>query len=275
MDLQPLIGSVVIAAFVAFVLFAIVASLRKPFGGARTFAGLASYETPESKNQWMAPSLLLVSAYSAKVPGIYSDDALRNLILATVVGLLTALFQRQPLQTIRDIFFSALSLIMVPIAIFDYLSSEAEAVGTYVLPVGALVLLIAIFAIGVIVNIARTYRIPKLGIALLGAIEILIFLAKPFEQYSTVREAPIEVGILVFAVAALVGFGAAAAPSFIVPLAALAICIAQIGINVYLWLIAAASGPPTGIDWNAALLILGVQLGVGLFIGLRGLGRGR
>jgi hypothetical protein len=124
------------------------------------------------------------------------------------------------------------------------------------------------FLAGVLLNILRTFNIPRLGLAALGAVEILLFLVYPF-NIEILLVVPIELNIILLLVAGLLGAAAAAAPSFLIPLAGIAICAAEIGVNIFLWI--SAQGRPTDADWTGALVIIGTQVGVALGLFLRGL----
>ncbi|WP_309075483.1 hypothetical protein [Paenarthrobacter sp.] len=128
------------------------------------------------------------------------------------------------------------------------------------------------FLVGVVLNILRTFNIPRLGLAALGAVEILLFLIYPF-NIEVLLEAPIELNLLLLVVAGLLGAAAAAAPSFLIPLAGIAIFASEIGVNVYLWI--SAQGRPSDVDWTGATVIIGTQVGAALGLLVRGLGRSR
>jgi hypothetical protein len=196
-------------------------------------------------------------------PELENAGNLTWFIVAGIAGLVSVVMARPGLRTLRDIFLSLCASVLTVVLLRQYvLSSEASVV-----PAVAMVGIFAVaFLFGIVLNILRTFNIPRLGLAALGAIEILLFLMYPF-NVEILLEVPMELGLLLLVVAAVLGVGAAAAPAFLIPLGGIAICAAQVGVTIYQWFI--SQGGP--VDWKGALVILGTQVGVALGIFARGL----
>lgn len=257
--------SAVVAVFVAILVGAILRQTVPSYGGARTWADFGNYAAPDGVTNWISPALVLVALTQVKrdAPELENAGYQTWLIAAVIAGLVSVVMARPGLRTLRDLFLSLCAGILAVVLLRQYvLSSEASVV-----PAAAMVGIFAVaFIFGVLLNILRTFNIPRLGLAALGAIEILLFLVYPF-NIEILREVPMELHLVLLLVAALLGVGAAAAPSFLIPLGGIAICAAEVGVTVYEWFI--SQGGP--VDWNGALVIIGTQLGVALGIFARGM----
>lgn len=259
--------SAVIAVFVVVLVIAILRQTVPSYGGARTWSEFRNYAAPDGITNWIPPALVLVAVAQVGLPELQDTSYATWLIISVVVGVVAVAMARPGLRTLRDIFLSLCAMVLVVLLLAQYISrNDASA-----LPAATMVGIFAVcFLFGVLLNILRTFNIPRVGLSALGAIEILLFLMEPF-SIDLLGEAPIELYLILLVVAVVLGVGAAAAPDFLIALGGIAICAAEVGVNVYLWL--NAQGGPSTANWTGALLILGTQVGVGLGIFLRGLSR--
>ncbi len=264
-----LIASLVISAVVAVVLFGVIATAKKPLGYARNLAALSTYKTSDGFNQWMAPAILFSGAGSAKVLSGLQLTMIQWLAASIIVGLLCAILNRGPMKTIRDLLFSIVGAALSVILIMQFLATDASAVYDFVSNFFVIAMLLAAFLFGLLLNLARTFALPRLGLSFLGALELLIFFASPF-GISLLDEVSLEMNLMVLALAAVFGFAAGSAPEIIIVLASVAICIAEVGINVYLWMLAMQENRVPNVDWSGAVVIIGLQIGIGLLLGALG-----
>lgn len=261
---EQIAGSVVVALFVAILVGAILRQTVPSYGGARTWAAFGNYSAPDGINNWISPALVLIALYQVRpmVPEVREAGYQTWLVLSVIAGLMSVLMARPGLRTLRDIFLSLCAFILATLLLVKYVT-ESEAT---IIPAVAMVGFFAVcFLLGVLLNILRTFNIPRLGLACLGAVELVLFLVYPF-NVDLLTEVPVELNLLLVVIAAILGAGAAAAPDFLIPLGGIAICAAEIGVNVYLWLV--SQGGP--VEWTGALVIIGAQVGVALGLLLRG-----
>lgn len=262
---EQIAGSIVVAVFVAILVGAILRQTVPSYGGARTWAAFGNYATPDGVSNWISPALVVIALYQVRtmVTGLKDAENQTWVVLAVVAGLVAVLMARPGLRTVRDIVLSLCAFVLASLLLVKYVT-ESEA---SIIPAAAMVGLFAIcFLFGVMLNILRTFNIPRLGLACLGAAEIILFLVYPF-NVDILRDVPVELHLLLVIIAAIVGAAAATAPNFVIPLGGIAICAAEIGVHVYLWFV--SQGGP--VEWTGSLVIVGAQVGVGLGLFLRGM----
>lgn len=265
-------ASVAVALLVAVLIGAILRKTVPAYGGARSWADFGKYSAPDGIANWISPALVLVASAQLQ-DGVF--PILRGVsfqtwcIVSVVAGLVSTLTAGPVLRTARDLVLSLCAGLLAVVMVWEYVTASQASP----LPATAMISIFALmFLVGVVLNILRTFNIPRLGLAALGAVEILLFLIYPF-NIEVLLEAPIELNLLLLVVAGLLGAAAAAAPSFLIPLAGIAIFASEIGVNVYLWI--SAQGRPSDVDWTGATVIIGTQVGAALGLLVRGLGRSR
>lgn len=259
-----IVASIAVALLVAVLIGAILRSTAPAYGGARSWSDFGNYSAPEGLANWVSPALVLVAFSQLKdgtLPLLGAVDFQTWCIMSVAAGLIATLMARPILRTIRDLILSLCSGVLAAAMVWQYVTSSQVSP----LPATAMVCVFALmFLVGAVLNILRTFHIPRLGLAALGAVEILLFLIYPF-NIEVLNEVPVELNLLLLVIAGLLGAAAAAAPSFLIPLAGIAISASEVGINIYLWI--SAHGLPSNVDWTGAVIIIGTQVGaaVGLF----------
>lgn len=255
------------AIFVGLLIAAVLKTTVPSFGGSRTWSGLQDYDSSKRLTNWVSPALILVGLSEVNFFDFRTSAWWAAALLAAVVGLITMMMDFTMLRTIRDFIFSILAAGISVKLLLDYFNRDPGGDAQTVLSVAAVGLFAITFVLGVLLNVLRTFNIPKLGIGALGAIDVLLFLIFPF-NIDILREVPVEVNLLLVVIAAVLGAAAATAPAFLALLGSIAICASAIGVNFYLWFTSEGS---TEVDWSNAMLILGTQVGIGLAVGIRGL----
>jgi hypothetical protein len=262
---ERVIPSAVVAVFALVIAAAVVKAARPAFGGARSWTSLRNYGTANGLNNWVSPALLIIGLEEA---GMTSLSVVSWWIAPTVaffLGVASQLADRDLLRALRDILFSILGAYISVMLLMKYLARDLGDEGLYLLSVFHLSSFLALFAAGLLLNFWLLKNIPKLGISLLGAIDVLLFLLLPF-SVDIMQEVGVEMTLLLTLIAGLLGFAAATAPDFILLLGGIAIIGAQIVLNVVLGI---TGGWTSDLDWTGALMILGTSLGVGAVVPLR------
>lgn len=254
--MERVLSSALIAGLVAAVLLVAISRLRGGGSPARSWSGFLSYSSPEDRFGWLGPALVIYAAYEANILVIQSEEWWLPLTIYASAGAVSALLSFGLLKPLRDSFLSIASVFLILVSFRSMWTDP----GSGILSTAMLLLLAVAFLFGVLLNILRVFTVPALGLGALGAIEIVQFLSSPF-GVSLVEEVPIEGQLVVWVVAAVVGFGAAIAPNLIVGLAVLAITVAEVSLKGLLWFSSQGTVP---LDWYGAVLLLAVVAGYGL-----------
>lgn len=253
---ERVLSSALVAGVVAAVLLVAISRLRGAGSPARSWPGFLSYSSPEDRFGWLGPALVIYAAYQADILFIQSKEWWLAPTIYASAGALSALLSFGILKPLRDSLLSVASVFLILVSIRSLWTDPASGI----LSTAMLLLLGVAFLFGVLLNILRVFTVPALGIGALGAIEIIEFLSSPF-GVSLVEEVPIEGQLVVWVIAAVVGFGAAIAPNLIVGLAVLAITVAEVTLKGLTWF---SSQGAVLLDWYGAVLLLAVVAGYGL-----------
>ncbi|MBB1195611.1 hypothetical protein [Curtobacterium flaccumfaciens] len=239
------------------------------YGGARSWSGFHDYDASKRLQNWIAPGLVMVGLWQAGLIQFTNATWCSPFVAAAVVGVVALMMDFPVVRVVRDVIFRVVSACVSIALLAAYVDRPVEEQVHRLISVVTMVVFVFVFGFsfvfGVLLNILRTFNIPKLGIGALGAIDVLLFLVYPF-NVDILRDVPVEAELLLAVIAVILGAAGAAAPSFLAFLGGIAICVAEIGVNVVLVI---TSQNTASIDWAGALLIAGSQAGVALALAAR------
>lgn len=215
-------------------LLAVIRLMRTGGTPTRTLAGLADYRAGGSFGTWFIPTLILLSALQDRLFG-FQDLPIEQLgLVAGFFGLLSSALSGAPVSTFRDLGFSLLSLMVSTGLLVQFISHPPEVLISPVVAVASLIPFAMTIAIGVGLNALRLFALPRIGVGILGAVDLLRFFANPEPLTSPLLNFGPELFVLILVSIAL-GFVGSAAPDLTLSLTAVAVSVFQIGLPVSIW----------------------------------------
>ncbi|WIB42679.1 hypothetical protein [Curtobacterium sp. MCLR17_058] len=263
--MERVISSAAVAVLVVVVIVAVLKATVPSYGGARSWSGFQDYDASKRLQNWIAPGLVMVGLWQAGLIQFTNATWWSPFVAAAVVGAVALMMDFPVVRVVRDVILSVVSACVSIALLVSYVNRPVEEQVHGLISVVTMVLFGFSFVFGVLLNMLRMFNIPKLGIGALGAIDVLLFLVYPF-NVDILRGVPVEAELLLAVIAVILGAAGAAAPSFLAFLGGIAICVAEIGVNVVLVI---TSQNTASIDWAGALLIAGSQAGVAVALTAR------